>query len=98
MRYEVRCCCQPQKLLGWIDGISKGAAAVTLCVVSLRGFHMELSSIKKVTLPIEQISLPVVNLLGGVDYIHYPAVKAEGLTVEELKQFAGFEPNESGAV
>lgn len=88
MRLEVRCCCQPNKLLGWLE------------IGNFLPHHPlprtvrfpKLSSMQR-TESFTYIELPIVMFHTAMDEIpmrEYPALKAEGMTVEQLKTLQGF--------
>lgn len=97
MRYEVRCCCQPEKLLGWVDA-PEGASHVRLVELSPAprfavGDHRDPAPVPNPP----AIELPIATMYHALDNFPTRAVKAEGWTKEELKKFCGFVPNEKGA-
>lgn len=82
IRLEVRCCCQPRRLLGWLEVPDPNAPCVRLLRVSSR-VHDEARLSGFIELPIETLNAP------GRE--PWRAVKAEGLTVEDLRGVFGFE-------
>lgn len=94
VRLEVRCCCQPQKLLGWLtvpDARRKSVAfRLSQRVYRLVGHRLvgHAASIepRTVVLPIEQINYEVA----GVE-VSYRAIKAEGAPLELLRRIPQFE-------
>lgn len=78
---EVRCCCQPQKLLGWMPKVS--GPVITL-----------LGKVKMSRYGIEQVTyaLPVVRITHSLGD-SYLAIKAEGMTIEQLKKYPFFIPH-----
>lgn len=87
MRMEVRCCCQPHKLLGWFEFIHEPQGEEINFVRTQRwGYRQTFGDVVvgKVTLPIEVIQIE--------DGRKYRAIKAEGMTVDELREIQGFIP------
>ena len=86
---EVRCCCQPHKLLGYLpvnDYILKRGYAVwpiRSCsyLSAVKDAITEDTKFEVITLPIETIRYQGRS---------YQAYKAEGKTVEELSRISGF--------
>lgn len=87
MRMEVRCCCQPQKLLGWFEfGREPQGESINYVRMQRWGYRETFGDVAvgKGTLPIETIQ--------HEDGRRYRAIKAEGMSVEELKEIQGFIP------
>ena len=85
MRYEVRCCCSPQKLLGWAEA-PEGAPTVTfLLAVSYNSSLDAGCATETITLPIDRIQVPGRPA--------YPAIKAERTSIETLRRIPGFIEN-----
>lgn len=82
MKLEVRCCCQPQKLLGWFEFSWSGDTPPWTLRFPKRA---PTGSLYGRFLTVE---LPVARI--NVDGRSYFAVKAEGMTVAELQQLGGF--------
>lgn len=86
---EVRCCCVPEKLLGWIE-VPINARNIRLAFAPpmhpIFGEDMDMvfGASKNVDLPIEKIN---------IDGRQYRAIKAEGLEKKDLMRFPGFKPN-----
>jgi len=74
-QFEVRCCCIPERLLGWLDVPEDARREVSFA-------QFEDGYLKAVTLPIEMLSTP-----GRPGYW---AIKAEGMTIDELRKIPGF--------
>lgn len=95
VRLEVRCCCQPQKLLGWLT---------VPYVVPGRDVLIKRPDGTVTALPVQMISMPMFSVsedvlrealeslrLGEpVRMLNYPAIKAEGMTVDQLRDVPGF--------
>jgi hypothetical protein len=86
--YEVRCCCQPKKLLGWLDIPAVSGNSVVLALSSTCTWDPAAADItvgdavRTVTLPIATIAVPGRG--------SYRAIKAEGVSMEVLRQVRGF--------
>jgi hypothetical protein len=81
-RLEVRCCCQPRKLLGTLpvpDHVQSGQ-----CIVFLRLQHSADPS------PLEHVMLRVATFWQRHKGYRL-ALKAEGVTLEVLRTLVGFE-------
>ena len=97
-KLEVRCCCQPEKLLGWIEVANPNAKRVVLT----KPFRFKLERVgildsspitRKDEPPLE---LPIQRI--WMDGEAYYAVKAEGYTAEQLAEYLGFTPNDQPGV
>lgn len=89
MRLEVRCCCQPTKLLGWLE------IGNYLPHHPLPRFirFPALSSMRRSALSFPYIELPIEMFHTAMDeepMREYPAIKAEGVTLDQLKTLHGF--------
>jgi hypothetical protein len=85
MKMEVRCGCQPEKLLGWFmvpDGFNSRYLQFPVLA--------DLDRLEFMQLPIAPIMDPDRGERG-----RYLAIKAEGLTKEDLCKYPGFIPNEN---
>ncbi len=87
---EVRCCCQPQKLLGFIT-VEPGATFVqrALIVDPPSGFA-SMFSVAPVACE-KQVRLPVQEIYTDTGR-RYRAVKAEGVSLDVLLRVPGFRP------
>lgn len=72
--YEVRCCCEPQILLGWLPGPDARQITYPLLPMTRRN--------------ISSINLPVDTFNDGRR--HYKAIKADGVPLETLRKIPGF--------
>lgn len=82
-RLEVRCCCQPQKLRGWLDvpehAVKNGGVAV---------FPLRTPPNARWDAPFETVRLEVARMVKGTkDWL---AVKSEDLPLETLRRIHGF--------
>ena len=99
MKYEVRCCCQPQKLLGWIDGLPADAKTVVLSVDG---------EVQRLELPVATFAArieisPELELMAAPEIVadlyeecrrqSGRAIKAEGVPIETLRRVRGFIEN-----
>lgn len=92
-KIEVRCCCQPQKLLGWLRyrGRLPHVFVFTLMKQTLSPFsHFD----PKISTHIEkeEIRLPVEVFCKPFE-VGYLAVKAEHTPIETLRKIPDFEEN-----
>lgn len=92
MRYEVRCCCQPQKLLGWLEAPER---ATTVSYMIRRALILD-DEANAIDGPaaIEHIELPITEIYFGsicdLESKRYRAIKAEGTPIETLRRIPGF--------
>lgn len=87
---EVRCCCQPRKVLGWLEVPEHRAQAGERASFPLTATWRP----GRVLLP-ESVTLPVATVM---EYGHaWPALKAEGVTIERLRRIQGFRENANHA-
>lgn len=88
MKMEVRCCCTPIKLLGWLD-VEPGATSYKFAIIEphdLRlGFEAPLE-VKTIVLPVAEIHNPLT--CGPLET--YPALKSEETPIETLRLIRGF--------
>lgn len=103
-RLEVRCCCQPQKLLGWLPvpayvtpapGVlvrfTVKPPAVYVRVRTLRELELEADAPMDIThLPPTYLSLPIA-LWGAFGEEPRLAFKSEEVALEQLRDVPGFE-------
>ena len=89
-RMEVRCCCQPLKLLGWIkvhEEISKRQGPII--------FAISTDDVRRhFTIKLEIREFWESEFPG--DHKTYNAISAEGRSIEELIKIDGFFPNNEG--
>lgn len=86
MRYEVRCCCTPQKLLGWLEA-PEGVREWNWPLSEPMPWN-RITQLDQMTLPVNRISLPIAPIfINGRQYL---AVKAEGVEIETLRNVVGF--------
>lgn len=95
MKYEVRCCCQPQKLVGWLD-VPEHMGVFTL---PLHSFDYEEQAVRTETIKLV-IDVYAPAAICDQDGFYslpdpYKAIKAEDVPIETLKRIPGFIPNET---
>lgn len=91
---EVRCCCQPQKLLGWLPrppNVRVGTAFIFRVAEpydrTLKGYD------DPKTFRTTSVYLPVALFEPGGGAEPYPALKSEETPLETLRQIRGFREN-----
>lgn len=93
MRLEVRCCCQPQKLLGWIDvpdhQVVMGQALRLPYRRPICGIPPRMTSAADEV--VTHLQLYVGRIASPERPRGYLAVKAEGVPIETLRQIVGFQ-------
>jgi len=103
LRLEVRCCCQPQKLLGWLpapDDVQIGQV-IRFQVRPARWVFARKSSVPDATPqyePVDTIALPVASLGAGYlngEPITRLAFKSEETPIERLRLIPGFAEEET---
>jgi hypothetical protein len=82
VKLEVRCCCQPQKLLGWLEVPDPNARRV-MFRLSARFGYCDPGSPPSVV----QFDIATIHFADGR---HYRAVKAEGAPLELLRRIRSF--------
>lgn len=82
MRREIRCCCQPTKLLGWID-VPKETKCLRFAIST--GLTKPTD---EATLKIEHIILPLADIFNNGQC--YKAFKSEETPIETLRMIPGF--------
>lgn len=97
-RIAVRCCCQPQKLLGWVDSQWPFRSPILLERFESEPIIFDVTTTMKPEADFKVIRkfLPIGEFRDAGGRLSH-ALKAEGMTLEELKKFPAFIPNESGA-
>lgn len=94
MRIEVRCCCSPKKLLGWVH-LPQGAWDRRICLpmraTAPAQFDRHLSGFAPEE--VGQVTLSFARLDPGNGDESYLCLKAEGLSIETLRKLACFEEN-----
>lgn len=89
MQMEVRCCCQPQKLLGWLpvpDDVHDGRVLRFI----VRPARWEFTSVEATPeyKKVDEIELPVARL--GIVGVTILALKSEETPIERLRLIPGF--------
>lgn len=97
-RVEVRCCCRPEKLLGWLQvpeeqlraGNKIGFMAVATVNLTLADGPGVMATVggHVVELPVEYITLAGATIADA-----YLALKSEETPIETLRQIRGFVEN-----
>lgn len=82
---EIRCCCQPRKILGWINAPGVYHSGQMLALPLQRVSFMEETEF------IDVLRLPVAIIRTGTE--EHLALKAEGTPVETLRRCSGFIEN-----
>lgn len=80
---EVRCCCTPQKLRGWLR------VSDHMVQVGRRVFFPLAEATR--TFRVGSVDLEVAIFWDG--HQHYPALKNEGMPMETLRRIPGFREN-----
>lgn len=84
VRLEVRCCCQPKKLLGWLTVPDARCLSVSFCIPQ----RLLARTAKPV---IVKLSLDQINCEIDGELVSYRAIKAEGAPLKLLRKIPGFE-------
>lgn len=100
MFLEVRCCCQPQKVLGYMQVTQEQIDRRRVVYPMLAPFRYDTSDLVSevrascLDLPIEEIIMTSSFQVGPINHIadegKHLAIKAEGKTVEELSRCPAF--------
>lgn len=99
MRLEVRCCCQPQKLLGWIDVPDRQVVMGQALRLPYRrpiyeGISPTAAMPPRMTSAADEVVTHLQLYVGRIASPERPrgylAVKAEGVPIETLRQIVGF--------
>lgn len=88
MRLEVRCCCQPQKLLGTVEVRDDHGDVVVFDIPGPHSGPRELSAVASMN--VVQLPVAIINILDGYGRQAYRAVKAEGVSIETLRTIPSF--------
>lgn len=100
-RLEVRCCCRPQKLRGWLQvAVPRGGLKCGHVVTFVkRRTPKARELVIRDALPlVDQTTLikMEVGQIQGIGREPYLAIKSEHLELEELRLLPGFEENKGG--
>ena len=100
MKYEVRCCCRPDKLVGWLDWPNEDTLVrlFPLQTYYPRTAWDNLAAIQTETIKLK-LDFFAPAAISDPDSIFsipepYKAIKAEDVPLETLKRIPGFIPNE----
>ena len=88
-RLEVRCCCQPQKVLGSLPVPADVDSRTSLTYPKIS--TMPIGWFRAGDLRIETRHLPVAWIRVSGEASPRLAIKAEGMTIEELRELHGFQ-------
>ena len=92
-RLEVRCCCQPQKLLGTLPVTDNHGASFQFTVMKPRTYDFDFSRLP-ITTPVNRqfVTMPIESFvdMSGPHPKYGLAVKAEGVPIETLRLIPGF--------
>lgn len=96
MRMEVRCCCQPKKLLGWLD-VPKGARSFKVAIMELNQSALRAhfsdgcvntdQFVDRYCTP-RIVELPIATIVN--EGRTYKAIKSEETPIETLRMISGF--------
>jgi hypothetical protein len=87
---EVRCCCQPQKLLGWL--LIRQPIRVSTIRFPLMSGHRYLDKKTGYSCPVfDALDLDVARIVTPRDPVGYLVLKADGVPIETLRRLRGFE-------
>jgi len=91
-RLEVRCCCQPNKLLGWLYADADRDVVLSR-LVSPSPVPLMTDANSRVPIVPErchQITMEIATIALGEGFQPYRAIKAEGVPIETLRRIPGF--------
>lgn len=83
IRREVRCCCQPQKLLGWMDVREDATEIVFPILRNMPLIHFNDS------VSYDRVVLRIAKIVHS-DEKSYLAIRAEDIPLETLRRLPGF--------
>lgn len=87
MRLEVRCCCRPEKLVGWLNV----ARPVGVVIFPLCSKQPVARGVEGVAVPVHTVALEIADFNDGSRI--YPAIKSEDTPIDVLRLIPGFEEN-----
>ena len=91
MKLEVRCCCVPNKLLGWLDWPERAGEVWRFNLLSeIPKMPIEEMPIE---IPNETVILTVARYQEPVTGRRYLAIKSEDVPLERLRKIPGFVEN-----
>lgn len=96
MRLEVRCCCTPCKLLGWIEWPDDLRSHVRVSVIEKKTVQEgidEISSKSPEAVPYESVVLTLCDFRKEAMHQPYKAVKSNDIPIETLRKILGFQEN-----
>lgn len=101
MKLEVRCCCQPRKLLGWLEVADDYRHSATFVIGPDTIERIDVSEISNDwrssvvgrVIPGDSITLAIaeIGLVENGVTARYRALKADGVPIERLRLIPGFE-------
>jgi hypothetical protein len=92
MKLEVRCCCTPLKLLGWLEWPDDGRRSMRFLLLrTMAEFEWDNDQVKIDAIELEVSSY--YSVYGRAAPTSYKAVKDEGLPIEVLRRVPGFTEN-----
>lgn len=83
--FEVRCCCQPQQILGYLPVPDSAKTSVTYALSHQLGGWPE-----QIRFDLAEIVESYMNEYGDTVHDRHLAIKAEGITLETLKRIGSF--------
>lgn len=92
-KLDVRCCCDPGKLLGWLEVDDELRSECTFPVLKFTARHW-LGPVDGERVRTESLTLPICDLSLDAGPLHMKirAVKADGVSVDTLRTVLGFVP------
>jgi len=94
-RVEVRCCCRPEKLLGWLpvdEARIFVGSRVKFLIAPARTFkELGLESVSG--FEVEVLTLPILEAVMPGELVGHPALKSEETPIEVLRRIPGFVEN-----
>jgi hypothetical protein len=93
IKIEVRCCCQPQKLLGWLPVDPKDVRRGAVIKFIIPPFATFPADETVTVTPLARVALPVEHFHPGGFASYYPALKSEETPIEVLGRIPGFVEN-----
>lgn len=88
--YEIRCCCVPEKLLGWVPCVPRDGHAI-FTITKPQTFDIFNPSEYPPAITVERLALPMALYRDGDR--EWMAIKSQETPIEKLRRIPGFIEN-----
>lgn len=96
-RMEVRCCCVPQKLMGWLHWPNRAQTVMNFTLLNRVPFAPD-ERAAPLNSRTEFVTLKISHYYYPESGRYHEAIKAEGVPIEKLRRIRGFVENPARTV